>query len=42
VHITELRIRNYRNFTKAKFSFKPGLNTLIWVNLAQMRLFRND
>jgi hypothetical protein len=27
VHITELRIRNYRNFTKAKFSFKPGLNT---------------
>lgn len=32
VHITELRIRNYRNFTKAKFSFKPGLNTLIGEN----------
>jgi putative ATP-dependent endonuclease of the OLD family len=32
MHITELRIRNYRNFTKARFRFKPGVNTLIGEN----------
>lgn len=32
MHITELRIRNFRNFTKAKFSFREGVNTLIGEN----------
>ncbi len=32
MHITELRIRNFRNFLKAKFCFEPGVNTLIGEN----------
>ena len=32
MHITELRIRNFRNFLKAKFSFREGVNTLIGEN----------
>lgn len=32
MHITELRIRNFRNFMKAKFCFEPGVNTLIGEN----------
>jgi predicted ATP-dependent endonuclease of OLD family len=32
MHITELRIRNFRNFAKAKFSFREGVNTLIGEN----------
>ena len=32
MHITELRIRNFRNFTKARFGFRPGVNTLIGEN----------
>ena len=32
MHITELRIRNFRNFIKAKFCFTPGVNTLIGEN----------
>ncbi len=32
MHITELRIRNFRNFMKAKFSFREGVNTLIGEN----------
>ena len=32
MHITELRIRNFRNFLKAKFRFEPGVNTLIGEN----------
>ncbi len=29
MHITELRIRHFRSFGKAKFSFRVGVNTLI-------------
>lgn len=32
MHITELRIRNFRNFLKAKFKFLPGVNTLVGEN----------
>ena len=32
MHITELRIRNFRNFLSAKFRFSEGLNTLIGEN----------
>lgn len=32
MHITELRIRNFRNFLIARFSFSEGLNTLIGEN----------
>jgi predicted ATP-dependent endonuclease of OLD family len=32
MHIKELRIRNFRNFMKAKFSFQKGVNTLIGEN----------
>ncbi len=32
MHITELRIRHFRNFAKAKFSFQEGVNTLIGEN----------
>jgi putative ATP-dependent endonuclease of OLD family len=32
MHITELRIRNFRNFLKAKFRFQGGVNTLIGEN----------
>src|SRR4051794_21866190 len=32
MHITELRIRNFRNFAKARFSFSQGVNTLIGEN----------
>jgi putative ATP-dependent endonuclease of OLD family len=32
MHITELRIRNYRNFHKATFRFRPGVNTMIGEN----------
>lgn len=32
MHITELRIRHFRNFMKAKFSFHEGVNTLIGEN----------
>lgn len=32
MHITELRIRNFRNFLKAKFTFREGVNTLIGEN----------
>jgi len=32
MHITEIRIRNFRNFLKAKFRFEPGVNTLIGEN----------
>ncbi len=32
MHITELRIRNFRNFLSAKFCFSEGLNTLIGEN----------
>jgi putative ATP-dependent endonuclease of OLD family len=32
MHITELRIRHFRNFMKARFSFRPGVNTLIGEN----------
>jgi putative ATP-dependent endonuclease of the OLD family len=32
MHITELRIRNFRNFLNAKFCFSEGLNTLIGEN----------
>lgn len=32
MHITELRIRNFRNFLKAKFTFRKGVNTLIGEN----------
>ena len=32
MHITELRIRNFRNFLKARFRFLPGVNTLIGEN----------
>jgi putative ATP-dependent endonuclease of the OLD family len=32
MHITELRIRNFRNFLKAKVSFREGVNTLIGEN----------
>lgn len=32
MHITELRIRNFRNFMKARFCFEPGVNTLIGEN----------
>lgn len=32
MHITELRIRNFRNFTRARFYFKKGVNTLIGEN----------
>jgi len=32
MHISELRIRNFRNFIKAKFCFEPGVNTLIGEN----------
>ncbi len=29
MHISELRIRNFRNFRSARFSFEKGVNTLI-------------
>ena len=32
MHITELRIRHFRNFMKAKFIFREGVNTLIGEN----------
>ena len=32
MHITELRIRNFRNFKKSRFRFLPGVNTLIGEN----------
>jgi putative ATP-dependent endonuclease of the OLD family len=32
MHITELRIRNFRNFEKATFRFQKGVNTLIGEN----------
>lgn len=32
MHISEMRIRNFRNFHKAKFSFGPNINTLIGEN----------
>jgi len=32
MHISELRIRNFRNFIQAQFHFKPGVNTLIGEN----------
>jgi putative ATP-dependent endonuclease of OLD family len=32
MHITELRVRNFRNFLKAKFCFEPRVNTLIGEN----------
>ena len=32
MHITEIRIRNYRNFLKARLILKPGVNTLIGEN----------
>ena len=32
MHITELRIRNFRNFLSARFRFQNGLNTLIGEN----------
>ena len=32
MHITELRIRNFRSFLKARFTFKEGVNTLIGEN----------
>ena len=32
MHISELRIRNFRNFIKARFCFAPGVNTLIGEN----------
>jgi putative ATP-dependent endonuclease of OLD family len=32
MHISELRIRHFRNFMKAKFSFRQGVNTLIGEN----------
>ena len=32
MHITELRIRNFRNFKKARFKFQEGVNTLIGEN----------
>lgn len=32
MHITELRIRNFRNFLKAKLCFQTGVNTLIGEN----------
>jgi putative ATP-dependent endonuclease of OLD family len=32
VHITEIRIRNFRNFLKGRFVLKPGVNTLIGEN----------
>jgi putative ATP-dependent endonuclease of the OLD family len=32
VHISELRIRNFRNFHKARFKFSKGVNTLIGEN----------
>lgn len=32
MHITELRIRHFRSFMKAKFSFREGVNTLIGEN----------
>jgi predicted ATP-dependent endonuclease of OLD family len=32
MYISELRIRNFRNFIKARFSFQEGVNTLIGEN----------
>ncbi|MEP4076490.1 ATP-dependent nuclease [Haloferula sp.] len=32
MHITEIRIRNFRNFLKARFALRPGVNTLIGEN----------
>ncbi len=32
MHITELRIRNFRNFMAARFRFRKGVNTLIGEN----------
>ena len=32
MHITELRIRHFRNFVKEKFCFRKGVNTLIGEN----------
>lgn len=32
MHITELRIRHFRNFVKARFCFQKGVNTLIGEN----------
>jgi putative ATP-dependent endonuclease of the OLD family len=49
VHISELRLRNFRNFHKARFRFEPGVNTLIGENgsgktnaLSAMRLLLDD
>lgn len=32
MHITEIRIRNFRNFLQGRFKLKPGVNTLIGEN----------
>lgn len=32
MYITEIRIRNFRNFLKARFTLRPGVNTLIGEN----------
>ena len=32
MHITEVRIRQYRNFMNARFAFKEGVNTLVGEN----------
>ena len=32
MHISQIRIRNFRNFLKGRFVFKPGVNTLIGEN----------
>ena len=32
MHITELRIRHFRNFVKERFRFREGVNTLIGEN----------
>src|SRR6266478_1392173 len=32
MHISELRIRNFRNFLKGRFIFRKGVNTLIGEN----------
>lgn len=32
MHIAEIRLRNFRNFLKGRFVFKPGVNTLIGEN----------
>jgi len=32
MHISELRIRHFRNFLNARFTFRKGVNTLIGEN----------